>query len=739
MTMGERGTGLPAGGAMPEAAALTANDIIAMLKRRMVLITVLFVLLGGAVFGGFAVWWVHFPGYSSESLIECISNIPQAELSAEQQRLRQDEHERFVLTQAQLIKSPAILGEALKLTAVRDTQWWKEVQNRGWKRPDEHLIQLGQQLVASPVRGTNFLRVAMECRRPDDAPVIVRAVVTHWYQSVRKKTAEDFAAPLEAGRKERDALDLEIRDARSQLGLIAGRLPPGARQNPAANVTNQEVAQYSAQGTQLELELAQLEQYRSAYNDPTGMAVTAEDRAAVEQDPQVMELARTLLLMEQQRAADSKVYGPGHREIRKWEAQIAAIQTQLDELRTQRLRERWTDFRELVNTSYESTRHALFLAREKQALAEAALQDQDRLLFEYTNLEAEIQQNLTYREQLAEYIRGLERVRAQQNAINVSIAQEPTQPLERSSPSILLIPIGLLFAMTVCLCAGVGLELLNTSVRTSQDIERYVNVAMLGVVPDTDDEEVTIRQIATAVRDAPRSMIAEAFRRIRSALVHSTPAERQRSVLITSPRPEDGKTTVACNLALAAAAGGLRVLLIDANLRRPAIHSLFPQARAGGLSDLLLGDGPLSSLVVASGAAGLDVLGAGKMPPNPAELLSTPRFRALLQEATASYDQVVLDAPPVLLASDATAAGTVCDGVILVVRAGRNSRGAARRAVQELRDNGAIVFGAVLNAAQAARGGYFREQLRAFYEYQEQAGGSTKQADSVRSSGSSKT
>lgn len=723
------------GGGGPEAAALTANDIMAMLKRRLVLIVVLFVLLAGLVVGGFGAWWVYFPGYTSESLIECISNIPQAELSPDQQRLKQDEHERFVLTQAQLIKSPSVLGEALKLTAVRETQWWKDIQNRSWKRPDEHLLQLTDELMASPVRGTNFLRVAMECRRPEDAPVIVRAVVTQWYQSVRKRAADEFADPaLEAARKELEALDLEIRDARNQLSLIATRLPPGARQNPAQNVTNQEVAQYAEQVAQHDLELAQLEQYRAAYNDPAGVAVTAEDRAAVEQDPQVLELARTLMLLEQQRAADAKVYGPDHRVIRQMDAQIAAAKQQLEELRTERLRERWADFRETVNTSYESVRHALFLAREKQARAEAALQDQDRMLFEYTNLEAEIEQKLDYREQVAEYIRSLERVKAQKNAVNVSISQEPTTPLERSSPSLLLAPIGLLLALTVALCLGVGLELLDTSVRTSQDILRHVNVPMLGMVPDTNDEEVAIKRVETAVRDAPHSMVAEAFRRIRTALYYSAPADRQRSVVITSPRPEDGKTAVACNLAMAIAAGGRRVLLIDANLRRPAIHRVFSQVADKGLTNLLVGEEPLAAHVAQSGVAKLDVLGAGPTPPNPAELLASGRFRAILQEAMAAYDQVVLDAPPVLLASDALVTGAACDGVILVVRARLNTRGAARRAALMVQDVGAHLFGAVLNAAQVTRGGYFREQLRAFYEYQADTARATLPPGSPRSS-----
>ena len=131
----------------------TAAELIAMLRHRTVLIILLFVLFAVLAVGGFASWWVYLPGYRTESLIECISNIPEAELTLEQQRLRRDEHEAFVMTQALLLKSPGILGEALKVTAVRETNWYQRVD------PNEHLLELTEELAAAPVRGTNFLRV----------------------------------------------------------------------------------------------------------------------------------------------------------------------------------------------------------------------------------------------------------------------------------------------------------------------------------------------------------------------------------------------------------------------------------------------------------------------------------------------------------------------------------------------------------------------------------------------------
>ncbi|MEK6675595.1 MAG: CpsD/CapB family tyrosine-protein kinase, partial [Planctomycetota bacterium] len=207
---------------------------------------------------------------------------------------------------------------------------------------------------------------------------------------------------------------------------------------------------------------------------------------------------------------------------------------------------------------------------------------------------------------------------------------------------------------------------------------------------------------------------------IRTAMQFSAPAARQRTILVTSAQPEDGKTTVACNLALAAALAGRRVLLVDANFRKAAVHRIFKVERAQGLSHLLVAQGSLESCVVRTNVAGLDILPAGPVPPNPAELLGSEPCRAFLAAAASQYDQVIIDSAPVLVASDAVVLATAVDGVVMVVRAKQSTRGVSRRASQLLHDVGAHLFGVVLNAAQAARGGYFREQLRTFYEYQDE-------------------
>ena len=165
------------------------------------------------------------------------------------------------------------------------------------------------------------------------------------------------------------------------------------------------------------------------------------------------------------------------------------------------------------------------------------------------------------------------------------------------------------------------------------------------------------------------------------------------------------------------AQGGRRVLLVDANFRKPAIHRFYPPKSSGGLSNLLVGDGKLEDFVNATDQGNLFVLASGPLPPNPAELMGSEQMSSFLAEAASKYDQIILDAAPVLLASDTSALATKTDGAIMVFRAKHNSRGIGGRACGLLSRVNAHIFGGVLNAAQVRRGGYFREQLRTFYDY----------------------
>jgi capsular exopolysaccharide synthesis family protein len=203
---------------------------------------------------------------------------------------------------------------------------------------------------------------------------------------------------------------------------------------------------------------------------------------------------------------------------------------------------------------------------------------------------------------------------------------------------------------------------------------------------------------------------AEAYRTLRTA-IHFGASGEIKTVLITSPTPGDGKSTIASNLAISMAQAGHRTLLIDADMRRPMQHNVFGLTPALGLSAVLGDGGNLNDLALATNIEKLSLLACGAIPRNPSELLSSARFAAVLRGAREHFDRIVIDSPPVLPVADAKIVSASVDAVLLVVRIDKSNRKASALALEGLRSVGANVFGWVANdmsaASQATYGGYY--------------------------------
>jgi len=176
-----------------------------------------------------------------------------------------------------------------------------------------------------------------------------------------------------------------------------------------------------------------------------------------------------------------------------------------------------------------------------------------------------------------------------------------------------------------------------------------------------------------------------------------SPEKPLRTILVTSAGPQEGKTTTATSLAITMATSGGRVLLVDADMRRPRLHRIFDAPSQHGLSSLILGEGSLSDFVRPSGIENLFLLPCGPIPPNPAELLHTASFVKVLAEMGSSFDRVIIDSPPVGVVADAVVISTHVDGTLMVLKAGKTDRLLAGQAVKQLRDVNSFLFGAVLN------------------------------------------
>lgn len=199
------------------------------------------------------------------------------------------------------------------------------------------------------------------------------------------------------------------------------------------------------------------------------------------------------------------------------------------------------------------------------------------------------------------------------------------------------------------------------------------------------------------VRTNPQSIAAEQYRTIRTNINFSIPESDSKVILFTSAAKEEGKSTTAANMALVFAETGKKVLLVDADMRRPTLFQTFQLGNNTGLSNLLLKKGSLKHSVKASGIVNLDLLMSGQIPPNPAELLESDALDELLQEMRRLYDYVLFDSPPILSVTDSKILANRCDGTVLVVNTGKSEKISVEKARDSLATSKAFILGVVLN------------------------------------------
>lgn len=217
-----------------------------------------------------------------------------------------------------------------------------------------------------------------------------------------------------------------------------------------------------------------------------------------------------------------------------------------------------------------------------------------------------------------------------------------------------------------------------------------------------------IRHLITKLN--PSSPISEQYRTVRTNLQFASVDEDLRSILITSSGPEEGKSMTTANLAVAYAHQGKKVLLIDADLRKPTVHYTFRLDNLSGLSNMLVGERTLLETAVSSDVENLDIISSGPIPPNPSELLSSKKMENLLNEAQMSYDFVIFDTPPVLAVTDAQVLANIVDGSLLIIRSKQTELEAATKAKEALEHAKSKLLGTVLNDRE-------KKQSNTYYYY----------------------
>ena len=466
-----------------------------------------------------------------------------------------------------------------------------------------------------------------------------------------------------------------------------------------------------------------------------------------------------LLAMEQDYNAKRSTYKPDMPLMLDLKAKIADAEKRLQVLVAETVQQARRNARsewETAKAQENALRAELNRAREEtNNMGSAAVQ--------YNNLNMEVEtrrqllDELLKRQSETEVTARLQATR-ETNVRVVDRALVPGGPVAPSMRRDVGMAVGLgLFLGIACIFL---LEYLDRSLKTAEEAERVLGLPVLAVIPDVlerpgrygygssygygrkrkrgapsrrgapkakeKQSPEGLKEIELLPQTKPRHSISEAYRSLRTALLLSS-AHQLRVVALTSAHSGEGKTATAANLAVVMAQLGRQVLLIDADLRKPRMHRVFNLSNREGLVHCLTGGEPLEQLIQPTGVNGLFLLPSGTIPPNPSELLASDRMRELLEVAQRRFDLVIVDTPPLLAVTDAAVLGSMVDGVVLCLHAGRVQRGEAVASSDRLRVSGARVLGTVLNRYVAGKGGddkhyYYYYQYHTYGESDERSG-----------------
>lgn len=693
-------------------AGFSAKDILRIFRRRKWLILICVVLFSGASVLTTFLWLKFRPTYEAFAYLEV--NPPRHTVLGGRgaEILPGEMMSRYMTSIAQAVAHEKVLREAIP--KIRNTQWFAQTNQ------DENPVN---ELIASVnidvMPKSNFIMVSMEGGNPQDITQIVNAVATAAVDDTRELGETDKQEEIEQLKEERrDLLKLQ-NDSLETIKEIKRRGMGEALESERTLQLRQMQLErlYSDHQEMYVAALRGIKNLEGMTNEE--MANLPEIQSYVDMDPKVrtLEMQVMNLEIEIERTAEEGPINENHRMIKGLKRRLDVVTRKLEELRKGVTRDAIEQMKQLRQSQY--------LAAEAQfEETSRKRQDNDEKLKVMEIQKTTLEQAQETKRQAEERIKALDNrlmdlrllMRGEQQVTLRRMAQIPHKPAKPKY--IVMVPLGVFLGVMVGVGLAFLLEFMDTSIRAPSDVNRRIELPMLGMIPHLDDVEEDIDDIRLVTASKVDTLIDEAFRQVRTNLAFSSSTRPHQSLLITSPMPEDGRTTVALNLAHAMVSAGQKVLVVDANFRQPMLRRLYPQSPQGGLSTVLSGQEDWTD-AVHDVAPGMSILPSGPIPPNPTELLSSEAMRRLIKELGNDYDRILFDSAPCLVVSDALALSTMVDGAILVVRAGVNSHGVVQRSRDTLLRLGSHIFGVVLNGVKVTAGGYLRKNYETYYEYRE--------------------
>jgi capsular exopolysaccharide synthesis family protein len=650
----------------------------------------------------------------------------------------------YIETQAKVLQS-----DTLALETIKSLELWNTPEFRSDPR-ELAALDAGSssdpQPVPRPAILNNFLGRLGVRRLPNSQllevsfeshdPQLAAAVVNRHLQNFIEM---NYRTRYEAAKRASDWLERQLADMKARVEQSEDARLAYERQNQIWAVSEtQDITTQKLSELNRELTEAQAARMKAE----AGYVMVREGRLdalpAVQENPVIQDLTRHLNELRGEYADAVNRYGPAYPKVVRLKAQIEAAEKALATQKQTIAREVETEYRAALQRE-QLLQQAL--DRQKQLASEEA-----QKLVQYNILKREAETNKQLYVSLLEKLKeaGLSAGLRSNNIRIVDPAMVPSAPARPQRAR------DITLALMVGLVGGIGLaffrEYLDNTVKTPDDIELLTSLPALAIVPTMGalgyggprrrmlpggrSAEAATGKAALVSHEQPQSQMAEAFRALRTSLLLSRADQPPQIILVTSALPKEGKTTAAVNLAITLAQLGDRTLLIDADLRKPGIARLLGlnDGAGSGLSTYLAGAAELEScLLPCPSVPELNVLPAGPVPPNPADLLSSQRLTVALEWLRERFKFIVIDSPPIMAATDAVILSPWADGVVLVARSGETPKNAFARAQELLANVKCRLLGVVLNAVNTTSPDYYYSYR--YYPYYGDYGASAGSAE----------
>lgn len=686
-------------------------------------------IAGAAVVGGVVgiaaniVWMRTYPVWKPVVIFECSPPV-QGPSSSPDMASSTEEMNRFMSSERLKMISDGVLGKVAILPELqRDaTKWCAPFKTEGGFNNEKALEELRDDVSARVIAQTKYIELSVSFHDKIEATNILKMVQAKYLELIEN-----------AGRSTRSNRTQSIRDGitrcteeieklnRDRASLISQNQIENIRSAVEATQTELRSVQEELQQVNLAIDALskQKEQMEAEFNQPGGVNYSDELKGEVDKDPLILDAkSKIASIKAAQQAMLLDGYTPEHRTYQRYESQLRASEDTMESTRRQLLQQKFESQLDSIDSEIQQREaQARRLLESKSSLSQRStkLAEIDGRL---NDIETSIKGQLDSKARSEADLSQILMLDSLDNANRVTVMQQANVPTDMAFPKLaFMLPLGIL--LTTGLVGGGVLvrELLDQRVKGPSDITIMPRTRLLGWVPDAAEDPSGQGAVETAFRDRSKGVVAESYRQIRASLAKRLESAGHRSLLVLAGMPASGATTTVANLALAFAAAEKKVLVIDANFRRPALNRVFGLQEGPGLGDVLGRTVELEAAVQATSTPGVEVLTAGTKESRVLERLGTGGMNALLAAASAKYDLILIDTAPAIVAGDGLSLAQRCDATMLVVRAFGEKRGLVARVRNELSESRGEFLGVLVNSVRASAGGYLRGNFRATQEY----------------------